>query len=609
MKLFINFVHYKRLVLLVNVCALTLVQQSSGMMPSKRQQDIAFKRAQVIKARNMNDPVWVKTTDGRVVAIEQWKIDQMKAFQVMLVYQRGSNSQGNPLIKSENIQDEQWITSQELELLSDSLDAASAGQFEEFFTNIVDDNIVRMLIRAAGKVEATGISALCGTYVFPQDIQWLVIQDIVKPVVEYIEQHIKLEPKKFIGHGGQVKLVVFSPDGKKIVSSEIGDRNNLIVWDVENGKQLFNLMGHSDFVYCIAFSPDGKKIVSGSEGDRNNLILWDAENGNQLFNLAGHSEGVYSVAFSPDGKQIVSGGIGHHNNLIVWDVETGNQLLDLVGHPDFVAVVAFSSDSKKIVSGSWSYQDNLMVWDAASGDRLFNLIGHPRNIGSVVFSPDNKQIVSGCDGNNNNLVVWNAENGEQMFNLVGNVGDVVMVAFSPDGKKIVSGSSAAENNLIVWNAEDGSRLFNLQGHPGRVTSVALSSDGKKIVSGSSTAGNNLIVWNAEDGSRLFNLQGDSEHVTSVAFSPDGKRIASGTTGEKDNVMVWELPVDLINTIEKNLNIAQARLLYQMYCGVVSGMSMTIIMNSPEDIVYETLPDEVKKAAIEIFGVKVEKDFS
>lgn len=549
MKLFATFVSDKRLFLFISICALVVIQTGNGMMPSKKHQAIAFNTAQVTRAKSMKAPVWVKTNDNYVVPIEEWKIDQMKVLQVMVAHQKGSNNQSNPI-------EAHFIAFNELQLLSDALNAASQGQFEQFYTNIGDADNIRQLINVAGKVEATSLSALCGTYFFPKEMQLLIGVDLVRPVVEHIRINIK--PKSLAGLMKRCASVAFSPDGKKIVLGSRGIKNNLLVCDVETHEELFNLVGHNRSVHSVVFSPDGKKIVSGGFGSSNNLFVWDAETGLQLYNLQGHSLSVHLVMFSSDGKKIVS----------------------------------FSND-------------NVLVWNAETGDQLSNLETHQVSVSSAAFSPDGKKIVLGGGGKQGNLLLCDAETGELLFNLVGHGGSVDSVAFSPDGTKIVSGSWDSQNNLLVWNSKNCQQLFNLKGHTGAVQSVAFSPDGETIVSGSHGSKNNLMAWNVKDGSRLLNLAGWRKDIALVVFTPDGKNIVTVGQLAEDNLLLWELPIALLKIIENDLNIAHMRLLYQMYCAAKSGMSMTINKDSFQYSAYQTFPYELKKAVVDIFGVKVE----
>ena len=120
------------------------------------------------------------------------------------------------------------------------------------------------------------------------------------------------QAKTLKGHALHVLSVVFSPDGKLIVSGS-GDKT-LKIWDAETGQELETLKGHSEPIIAVLLSPDGKLIVSGSLDKT--LIIWDANSGKKMQKLEGHIGPVFSVAFSPDGLRIISGG---DFTVKVWD--------------------------------------------------------------------------------------------------------------------------------------------------------------------------------------------------------------------------------------------------------------------------------------------------
>jgi WD40 repeat protein len=68
---------------------------------------------------------------------------------------------------------------------------------------------------------------------------------------------------------------------------------------------LFILKGHTGYVYSVVFSPDGRRIVTGSQD--NAAKVWDAETWRETLTLNGHTSGIYSIAISADGKSIATG--------------------------------------------------------------------------------------------------------------------------------------------------------------------------------------------------------------------------------------------------------------------------------------------------------------
>jgi hypothetical protein len=103
-------------------------------------------------------------------------------------------------------------------------------------------------------------------------------------------------------HSGAVNTVIFSPDGKQLVTAS--HDKTVKVWDFSTGKLLNTLSGHSERVSTVIFSPDGKQLVTAS--DDKTVKVWEFSTGKLLKTLSGHSDSVTTVIFSPDGKQLVT---------------------------------------------------------------------------------------------------------------------------------------------------------------------------------------------------------------------------------------------------------------------------------------------------------------
>jgi WD40 repeat protein len=58
------------------------------------------------------------------------------------------------------------------------------------------------------------------------------------------------------------------------------DDMSIIIWDVDSGTQIFKLIGHKEGVRSVIFSSDGKQVVSCSYDG--SIIVWDVINGNQI---------------------------------------------------------------------------------------------------------------------------------------------------------------------------------------------------------------------------------------------------------------------------------------------------------------------------------------
>ena len=84
-----------------------------------------------------------------------------------------------------------------------------------------------------------------------------------------------------------------------------GDRTAK-VWDAKTGQELLTLIGHDQAVASVVWSPDGRQILTASH-DRTAKV-WDAMTGQELFTLNGHENRVTSVNWSPNGKNVATAG-------------------------------------------------------------------------------------------------------------------------------------------------------------------------------------------------------------------------------------------------------------------------------------------------------------
>ena len=78
----------------------------------------------------------------------------------------------------------------------------------------------------------------------------------------------------------------------------------IILYDIHDGSDVRSLVGHNGNVTRIIFSPNGKRLVSGSEDFT--VRIWDPEMGVELLTLRGHLGGIAGLAVSDDGRRLGS---------------------------------------------------------------------------------------------------------------------------------------------------------------------------------------------------------------------------------------------------------------------------------------------------------------
>ncbi len=224
---------------------------------------------------------------------------------------------------------------------------------------------------------------------------------------------------------GLYSSMTFSPDGKTVAfpsSGKIHLRNtdtdtslDISVLDERNANvnedldppPAAMLMLHQ--ISAIVFSPDGKKLVSGTLGGR--VQMWDTETGLELSRfLAGqdvdetaksvsYQDSIKTLAFSSDGTLLA---VGSDHKTRLFGSHKQNQLKE-ISHG--TASLAFSPDNSVLITGLRS--GTIELWELATGEKLSTLDGHIAPVGTLVFSPDGKTLVS--TGQDGTILLWDWE--------------------------------------------------------------------------------------------------------------------------------------------------------------------------------------------------------
>ena len=340
-------------------------------------------------------------------------------------------------------------------------------------------------------------------------------------------------------HAAPVITVVFSPDGKNVISG--GTDKEIRIWEASSGQNIKTLKGHLGSVIALAISPDGKQIASG--GAENIIRIWDVSKGLEIFSIKGQSLKPRCIAFSPDGKFIISGGID--KTVKIWETKSFKLVNTLEGHRDEVTGVAFSPDGNFIVSSGGDKDRTVKIWDANNFKLINTLLGHEGTVSSVAFSPDGKSIASASY--DQTIKVWDAASGRQTNTLKGHANYVYSIAYSPDGRNIYSGSS--DTTIKAWSSSSGKEISTFKGHTGPIC-VALCPDGKSMVSGS--ADNTLKIWNIANSQAINTLKDHSGAISQLVFSPDQKKMITGSWDS--SLKFWDLETNrVIKTLRGHSN--------------------------------------------------------
>ena len=369
---------------------------------------------------------------------------------------------------------------------------------------------------------------------------------------------------------GRAKLkanqAAFSPDGSRVVtfcdSSESCGHTSAQIWDAATGRLIATLQGHKSRIGLVVFSRDGKRVLTAPNSwDRGDYSarLWNAVDGELIGVLESHSNTISAAAFSPDGKKVVTWAGGDRENvslvndptLRLWDAGSGNALTSLKLTGVGSGSIRFSADGARIlVTCDGRYDDvapgeqhSTWILDAGSNGRFgFPLEKKGAQQGERInptFSPKGSYVFTGSYPARVMSVTYGAQTRE--FPGIENTADdpegsditSTSAVFSPDGLKILAAS--ADSGGKIWNVLTGRQIAALEGlkrQPEGDFQAGFSTDGSYIFATDLDASNPAGAWDTATGRKKTPIQGAKPQ-----FDFDGATYASLDDGK---IKVWSI---------------------------------------------------------------------
>jgi WD40 repeat protein len=335
------------------------------------------------------------------------------------------------------------------------------------------------------------------------------------------------------GHTSIVRKVLFTPDGKELIS--VSDDETIRFWDVASGEPIRVVRppigtGNQGRLYAAALSPDGRTLAVGGYGLKDavgSIYLISTVTGRIEHVLKGHTSVIQSLAFgiAPGGRLLLASGSYDHTARI-WDPATRECQRVLEGHTDSIHGVAFAPDASRLATAS--YDKTARIWSMADGRCLRALQGHANEVQCVAWSPDGTLLATG--GVDRSIKFWSPD-GTLSRNIENRENAITSVVFTADSSELLytwgqlQGHGYAAAVLRVSSGQDRVRFTK---HSNSVQSGAISPDGTVAA----TAGGDsheIYLWRLTDAAPLHRLAGKGNPNWSAGWSPDGKRIAWGNT--------------------------------------------------------------------------------
>ena len=349
-------------------------------------------------------------------------------------------------------------------------------------------------------------------------------------------------------HGGLVDRLVFTPDGRTLVS--IGGEAGMRLWDVTNGKETrpFSALRTG---WKSAISPDGKMVAAlvlpASRGHQA-IVIHDFTTGRRI-RAFGKAASFGSLLFSPDGRVLAV--LGSEKTVELWDPHDGRLLHTLEGHQDIVWSAAFSPDGNTLISSS--DDKTVRFWNVATGKEV-KRITHANRVGKIALSPDGKllacidlakqEFTHGANWRSDHRVrLWDTETGRELRQFVmpakelspGVQAGFYCMAFAPNGKTLVTGE-IIDGTVRVWDPATGRELRQYTDFAGTISAVAFAPDGKSLAVGHGNSAVRLL--DLATGKDRVGTAGHWSFVSSAAVMPACQTVV--TTSGDGTLRFWDL---------------------------------------------------------------------
>src|SRR5215472_19140232 len=303
------------------------------------------------------------------------------------------------------------------------------------------------------------------------------------------------------GHGGPVRALAVSPDGKSLISGSFD--TSAIRWSLERDAAEDVLRFHDGAVNAVILLGDGTAATGGEDA---RIAIWNPGERMPRTVLEGHQAPVAALAVSGDGRFLASASWDHTVRL--WPIGGGRSRV-FAGHSQNVNGVAFTPDGRAVVTAG--YDMTLRIWPL-SGDSAPTIVTLPTPLNAVAIAPDGDIVTAGADGR----VYLLSATGEQRGDIATGGAPVIAIALSGDGKRIAATGIRGSVTILDRAARRSERTLTGPGPP--MWSVAFLPDNRTLLTGG--ADRMIRRWDTTTGEAMDGLATGGADDPLAAYAGD-----------------------------------------------------------------------------------------
>jgi WD40 repeat protein/energy-coupling factor transporter ATP-binding protein EcfA2 len=348
-----------------------------------------------------------------------------------------------------------------------------------------------------------------------------------------------------------------SPDGKTLATagqfeyaSDLTKVSKIDLWNLTDGQRVSEFIGHTEPVRGIVFTPDGKRLLSGSEDTT--LRIWEISAAPKLDQQFAQTTYLNDLDFSPSAPAILASFKTNGGNVEIMDMP-GLQELTAFGQPGDLNGIALNfGPANQLATGIDGIEGQLSVggihlWNADSGIQTGTIVfpNQPTRWGSsnspisLAFSPDGQWIATGANSGN----IYIHSTSDHSLVLSQKFADPAgVVTFSPDSQTLAANICESMDfnyaclkwEIHFWKLEGNTWQQLGQTLPGASWGgLAYSPDGKLLAVARSNG--TIVLWNTNDlsqnGTALATTGGR------IVFSSDGMMLLASNSS---STTLWDV---------------------------------------------------------------------
>ncbi len=319
------------------------------------------------------------------------------------------------------------------------------------------------------------------------------------------------------GHASGITSIRFSPSGKLLASG--GQDNNIVLWDVESGRQLRLLSGHKGVVNEVYFVESDSLLISCS--DDRKVFMWNTLSG-EIVKRWGFSEKVTAITLE-------SKTVAYCAAKDVFRIELGKDGAEVAAkHSKHGFTEVLMAKNNQLLYGS----PNERKFYCGLGSASKSVSG---SLGKAELSPDKETLFVSSKSGHVNMYKWKEDGYNYTKTLVSEslkrnasrslgVSGKNMIHFSKDGV------------LASYDYTDGKVNKYFKAHDFGATAMDFHPDGNLFVSGALDG--RLFLWDHEFGALIREFKSYSSQINFAKFADDNQSVVLGYND--GTIRVWDL---------------------------------------------------------------------